>query len=508
VSIPASPTTPARSYESLEGARGRSIYFRAERYRPRRLLNRIQPTAEVGGHEVRLYDLSATGFAYLADPDDSLPEPGARRPIRLMLGDVVAFETEAEIVRHQPAGAQIKVALRFLDEHVLPARLKSLHDQLDFERTVDAGLDAYRAVPADYREAVEHARLFVEHWRKLLDDRERALRESNLPDIARLIAETEAMVEDRMRVEWQEVHERANAASRGILEGEVLRASKAYTETLLTRALSDVPLIWHTYEKPLGYPGDYQAMTRMYDGRRRGDSIFARVMDQLGHEERLAATVVVRKRFLVGEIAACVVEAEQRHEGSVRIVSLGSGPAREVVDYLKTTAPGPSIEFLMIDQDEHALGFALDQLREAARPHGDRVRISCRHIAFKQLFALPELVSEVSDADMLYTAGLFDYLSQDVGRALMNSCFGLLREGGRLVVGNAAAGPGVRWMPEFVLDWTMIYRTEAELLDLARDFAHRAKIEIDSDESAAWLFLVARAETNHVEHAENGGDHG
>jgi hypothetical protein len=71
----------------------------------------------------------------------------------------------------------------------------------------------------------------------------------------------------------------------------------------------------------------------------------------------------------------------------------------------------------------------------------------------------------------------------------------LLRKGGRLVVGNAAAGPGVRWMPEFVLDWTMIYRTEPELLDLARDFADRAQIEIDSDDSAAWLFLVAHAET-------------
>jgi hypothetical protein len=96
---------------------------------------------------------------------------------------------------------------------------------------------------------------------------------------------------------------------------------------------------------------------------------------------------------------------------------------------------------------------------------------------------------------MIYTAGLFDYLGEDVGRALMNSCFGLLRDGGRLVVGNAAAGPGVRWMPEFVLDWTMVYRSEAELRDLAQDFADRARIEIDSDDSAAWLFLVAHAET-------------
>ena len=493
-SPPTSPEVTARSYEKLSGGQGRSIYFRAERFRPRGLLRRIPPTVEVGSRWVRLYDLSATGLSYWVEAGNAAPESGARLPVRLLLGDVVAFTAESEIVRHQPAEGRTKVALRFLDDHVTPDKLKVLHDRLDFERSLAAGLDAYRAVPAEYRSSIDQARLFVEHWRKLLDEREQTLRASGGPDFERLLAEAEGAAEDRMRAEWQVIHDAANAASHEIVEGEALTASKLLTETLLTSALSDVPLIWHTYVKPLGYPGDYLAMGRMYDGQRRGDSIFARVMDQIGHEERLAATVPVRKRFLVQQLELCVAEARQRHDDPVRIVSIGSGPAREVVDYLKATAPGSALEFVMIDQDEKALAFASEKLREAAQPHGERVRISCRHLSFAQLFALPELVSEVSRADMIYTVGLFDYLRESVGRALMNGCFGLLRKGGRLVVGNAADGPGVRWMPEFVLDWTMVYRTEAELRDLARDFADRARIEIDSDDSAAWLFLVAYAE--------------
>ena len=491
---PTSPNVPARSYENLSGGQGRSICFRAERYRPRGLFGRIQPTVEVGSRWVRLYDLSATGLSYWVDAGNAAPRSGARLPVRLLLGDVVAFAAESEIVRHQPADGRTKVALRFLDDHVMPAKLKALHDRLDFERSVAEGLDAYRAVPTVYRSVIDQARLFVEHWRKLLDERERTLHASDSPDLARLLAETEAAAEDRMRAEWQVIHDAANAASHEIVKGEALTASKLYTETLLTSALRDVPLVWHTYVKPLGYPGDYLAIDRMYDGQRRGDSIFSRVMDQLGHEERLAATVPVRKRFLVQQLRLCVAEAQQRHDDPVRIVSIGSGPAREVVDYLKATAPGPALEFVMIDQDEQALAFASEKLLEAAQPHGERVRISCRHLSFAQLFASPEFVSEVSQADMIYTAGLFDYLRDDVGRALMNGCFGLLRDGGRLVVGNAADGPGLRWMPEFVLDWTMIYRTEAELRDLAQDFAERARIEIDRDDSAAWLFLVAHAE--------------
>jgi extracellular factor (EF) 3-hydroxypalmitic acid methyl ester biosynthesis protein len=493
ISTPSSPENAARDYEKLSGGQGRSIYFRAERHRPRGLLGRIQPTVEVGSQWVRLYDLSATGLSYWVGPEDAAPETGTQLPVRVLLGDVVAFATESKIVRHQPATDRTKVGLQFLDEHLAPAKLKALHDRLEFEGALDQGLDVYRAVPAPYRSAIEEARLFVEHWRKLLGDREQVLRASDDPDSARLLAQTESDAEERMRAGWQVIHDAANAASREITEGEALAASKRYTETLLTHALHDVPLVWHTYVKPLGYPGDYLAMSRMYDGQRRGDSIFTRVMDQLGHEERLAATVPVRKRFLVEQLGECVNDAGRRHDDPVRIVSIGSGPAREVVDFLKATPPGPTIEFVMVDQDEQALAFAWEQLDEAAQAHGDRVRIACRHLSFAQLFSLPELVGEVNQADMIYTAGLFDYLGEDVGRALMTGCFGLLRDGGRLVVGNAAACPGVRWMPEFVLDWTMIYRTEAELRGLARDFADRARIEIDSDDSAAWLFLVAHA---------------
>ena len=444
---------------------------------------------------MRLCDLSATGLSYWVPSGDPAPATGTRLPVRLLLDDIVAFSAASEIVRHQPAEDRTKVALRFLDDHVVPARLKALHDRIAFERSAARGLDVYRAVPPPYRQAIGQARLFVEHWRKLLDERERALRASDSSDIAHELAEVEANVEDRMRTEWLAIRGAANNASEDIVEGESLAASKHYTETLLTSALRDVPLIWHTYAKPLGYPGDYLAMSRMYDGQRRGDSVFARVMDQLGHEERLAATVPIRKRFLSQQIERCVTEAQQRHADPVRIVSIGCGPAREAFDYLNAAAPGPPLELVLIDQDEQALAHAWEHLQEAARPHGGRVRLSCRHISFAQLFSLPEFVSEVNRADMIYSAGLFDYLGEDVGRALMNGCFGLLRDGGRLVVGNAAAGPDVRWMPEFVLDWTMIYRTEGALRDLARDFADRARIEIDSDDSDAWLFLVARAES-------------
>jgi len=492
VSLSPWPPAQAGSYEILTGGQGRSIYYRAQRFRPRALLTRIAPAVQVGERSVRLYDVSSTGLSYLTSALDPVPEVGERLPIRLLLAGVVAFAAEGEIVRHQPAGDRTKIALRFLDNHVMTGKLRALHDRLDFDSSAGQGLDVYRAVPTAYRAACGQALLFVQHWRSLLDGRERQLRASDEIGLQRRLAETEASVEERMRGEWRAIQVAANEASGSIVEGQALTASKLYTETLLTSALHESPLIWRTYVKPQGYPGDYLAMSWMYDGERRGETMFARLLDQLGHEERLAFTVPVRKRFLVRQIEACVADAAARRDGPVRIVNIGSGPAREVVDYLIATPPGSAIEFTLIDQDEQALAFAHDELQRAALRHGGRVHILCRHVSFGQLFAMRELLDELSDLDMIYSAGLLDYLGDDAGRAFIKACFGLMRDGGRLVVGNAAARPDVRWMPEFVLDWTMIYRTPADLLELARDLAHTAELEVDRDESETWLFLVAR----------------
>ena len=47
----------------------------------------------------------------------------------------------------------------------------------------------------------------------------------------------------------------------------------------------------------------------------------------------------------------------------------------------------------------------------------------------------------------------------------------------------------VRWVPEFLLDWHMIYRTEEELLRISSSLPEEAKVTIKRDSSDAWCFL-------------------
>ena len=69
--------------------------------------------------------------------------------------------------------------------------------------------------------------------------------------------------------------------------------------------------------------------------------------------------------------------------------------------------------------------------------------------------------------DMIYAAGLYDYLNQRLATALTAAFFTLLRPGGRLVIGNFATGVYDAGYIEAIADWFLIYRDAAQMLDLA-----------------------------------------
>ncbi len=479
----------AESYAELVGGLGGSVRYRALRYRARDLAPDLAPELRVDGRRAKLHDISLTGAAY-SPSEPELPEVGSKLPVTLMLGEKAAFRSEAEVVRSEARPGRSKVAVRFLDRLLEVGELRRLHDRLDFDAAVAKGLDAYGAVGRDYRGICAEAALFLQHWRRVLDARERQLRGSG----ARADGELEAMersAEAVMRPEWERIRTEGNRRAMELLDApEALLAAKRMTETLVTPHLRPSPFLWRCYEKPLGYPGDYVAMGWMYDRPRLAESVFGRILDQLGLDERLAATVPARKELLARYLSGTVAQAAPA-EGA-RILSLGAGPAREIEDYLEAARGLPRVVFTLVDQDEGALAHAHERLRRAALAHGDAVEVHCRYLSFRQLFSNPEMIAELSGQDLVYSAGLFDYLPEPIARQLIARCIGLLRSGGRLAVGNAAEDPQVRWVPEFVLDWHMLYRTEAQMRDLASDLGDEVEVRYEPDPSGAWHFLTVQ----------------
>ncbi|MCB9508045.1 MAG: hypothetical protein H6697_10300 [Myxococcales bacterium] len=163
-----------KQYSELQGGVGRAVHFRTERFRSRALLGELSPELWVGDARARLYDVSMNGLSFYVPPSEA-PGDGLEVPIRLLLDGEEGFRGSARVVRTDVEGGLVKIGATIVSGFIDIPRLVSLHDNAAFERSVSAGSRRYSSVPADYSASVHAASVFLAHWSRLLDERERRL---------------------------------------------------------------------------------------------------------------------------------------------------------------------------------------------------------------------------------------------------------------------------------------------------------------------------------------------
>jgi hypothetical protein len=96
------------------------------------------------------------------------------------------------------------------------------------------------------------------------------------------------------------------------------------------------------------------------------------------------------------------------------------------------------------------------------------------------------------DQDLVYSIGLYDYLSTPAATALTQRLWSALAPGGRLVIGNFAAGDQPdRYLLETAMDWYLHYRGEADLLALLDGRPDLAEARVRTDPTGSLHLLVA-----------------
>jgi hypothetical protein len=263
---------------------------------------------------------------------------------------------------------------------------------------------------------------------------------------------------------WRSLWHQANELVAPLMsDPAALRATKHFTELVLTPEFMPGAIWRRSYEEPLGYPGDFQIMRMVYDWGRGGERLFEKLMHRVGLE---VAECIATRMVMMRKIIADTVLQDGR--GPARIASLGCGPAREVADYLKLRELPRSAQFTLIDQDHDALSAAYEQtLPDVMRLRG-KASVNCLHTSFLQLMKADGIFGRLPPHDFIYTVGLVDYLSQRRGKTLASALYANLAPGGTLIIGNMHETPkGNLWPMEFVCDWNIVYRNEAEMADLA-----------------------------------------
>jgi SAM-dependent methyltransferase len=225
-----------------------------------------------------------------------------------------------------------------------------------------------------------------------------------------------------------------------------------------------------TIVKPHGYAGDFEIIDRIYQQWHSPEPQFAR-WDTFYHTQQAPRAVRNRKEYFLN----LVDELAQLNSGEdMSILNVGCGPSRDVLEAMQRHSGALSFE--CIDMDPRAITYAKNLTGDFA----NRIQFhQCNAFRFSSPTRFP----------FVWSAGLFDYLSERAFRKLLKRLLQLVRPGGRLVVGNFSPANGSRDLMECG-GWHLNYRTEMQLQTLARECgAPLRRIFVDREPEGVNLFL-------------------
>jgi extracellular factor (EF) 3-hydroxypalmitic acid methyl ester biosynthesis protein len=182
--------------------------------------------------------------------------------------------------------------------------------------------------------------------------------------------------------------------------------------------------------------------------------------------------------------------------GKTRIFNLACGPAVEIQRFLRECEESDLAEIDLLDFNAETLDYTRERIQEARMSGGRETKVGYFQRSVHQLLraATQGGEDEFTGYDIVYCAGLFDYLSQRVCKRLVELFCTMVKPGGLVIVTNVSdTNPSKAWM-EYLVEWNLIYRGRPEMEDLVPDRFPVKSTNISEDVTGVNLFLEIELE--------------
>jgi len=239
--------------------------------------------------------------------------------------------------------------------------------------------------------------------------------------------------------------------------------------------IEESPLHQRTRRKPLGYAGDFLLIDWIYTQETRGSRL-GRFFDELFHSYEAAVAVRNRKDFFIRKCN----ELAQSKQARVDVLDIGCGSCRDVIEAHSVCDNGTQFYYHCVDHEQEAIDYAAVLLKGSGV--SDRVRLDCTN-AFK--------VRTDKQYDLIWSAGLFDYLNNRTAPLLIKKLWRLLKPGGQFIFGNFSPKNPTRTGMELIGQWYLIHRSAHELVALCEEAGvEYASVQVENEPLGVNLFCV------------------
>jgi len=275
-------------------------------------------------------------------------------------------------------------------------------------------------------------------------------------------------------------------------------AIKWHTDRVLRPMFMGAPVFSRSYEKPFGYPGDYQVMLYAYDSATpiKTPSLYDAVLQQYfshGFGACIRSRLDLAVSAILANIRSAVIDDQSRYE----ILNVGCGAAVELPALIDGSAAlNKRVSITLLDQDERPLQFAYTNAAAALYRNKDHCNITAFNMTFMELYKAGRLSdrADLGQQNAVYSLGLLDYFKPERAKRFAETLYERVKPGGVMVLCNVAkTRVGCEWILECLTDWRLIYRTRDDMSALFADLPSSPHVSIQLEDSKQmWVAVVEK----------------
>ena len=251
-----------------------------------------------------------------------------------------------------------------------------------------------------------------------------------------------------------------------VTDAEVMNVWQSVPEVYITKdTMQGYALL-----KPHGYSGDYVIIERIYEQWLSPKEHLIN-WDRFFHKQEAPRAIINRKKYFLD-----ILDTLQKKDGKRDVLNIGCGPSNDVVEFL---SKGDShIFFECVDYDKDAIEYSHNKVKEKG---------FLNHIEFHRENAFKFRPSK--QFDLIWSAGLFDYLDEKTFKMLLAKQLAFLKTGGEMVIGNFSLDNPTRDYMECG-NWFLYHRSPDDLIKIAGECGiPDDKISVKSESLGVNLFL-------------------
>ncbi len=381
--------------------------------------------------------------------------------LRIRRGSRLLYEGRAVVSSLVNTGLMLIVSATLVDTWTdlgaVPVG-KGIRDEL--KRFVTDWDESTNAIRPAFHVSVNRCHNFLQELSRWLERGELDMAISNPAQVRELVAEADATIGPKLDELFLDFERTALE-----VPPELAPVHRRLAQRQLHPLMLCSPFIHRTFEKPLGYAGDYEMVNMILRDPMEGATAYAKLLNMRILAKDPAQAHRNRIDQLVKYLEGLPIDGSLGRP--VRVFNVACGPAQEVLRFLEHNRDTPGLHLELLDFNEDTLASTKANIEKLQRQQLRPATVTYQHKSIHTLLKEASRGSEmplpegVLPYDVVYCAGLFDYLNDKVCERLVRLFCSWTRPGGMIITTNVHSRNPIKQFMDILLEWHLVYRDDA-----------------------------------------------